>query len=224
MVEQLSCQIVNVCKTVSVEKEIGYIQNSYQQGGLTYEETTDRLKKISSDMPKSLQIHCALFSHYLGRQEMRDSLVEEGAEIIKLFAGDDEGLRCLSLLGIDPFYEMANVYRDMGRMNNAIDVYNQAIMFYPMNRIKYYKELGELYKIEGKGELAIRAFKQALSLNQADYAVRLDLASTYEINGYLSDAIEQYQCCLKYAKNIAESSRVKALIECLQSKKGVKEK
>lgn len=224
LTEQLSDQIVNVCKGVNVLREIGYIQNSYQQGVLTYEEMTDRLKNIASEMPKSLPIHCALFSHYLGRQEMRDSLIEEGEEIIKLFAGDEEGVRYLSSLGIDPFYELANVYCDTGRLNNAIDVYNRAIMFYPMNHIKYYKELGGLYKIEGKGELAIRAFKQVLSLNQADYETRLNLASIYEINDDLSGAIEQYQRCLKYAKNIAESSRVKALIERLQSKRGVKEK
>lgn len=224
VLEQLSDQTVNVCKGVNVQKEISYIQNSYQQGDLTYEETTDRLKNISSETPKSLPIHCALFSHYYGHQEMRNSLIEEGEEIIKLFAGDDEGLSCLSLLGIDPFYELANVYRDMGRLNNAIDVYNRAIMLYPLNHIKYYKELGGLYKIEGKGELAIHAFKQVLSLNQADYEARLNLASVYEINNDLLGAIEQYQCCLKYAKNIAESSRVKALIERLQSKRDVKEK
>ena len=72
--------------------------------------------------------------------------------------------------------------------------------------------------------MAIHAFKQVLSLNQADYEARLNLASVYEINNDLLGAIEQYQCCLKYAKNIAESSRVKALIERLQSKRGVKEK
>lgn len=224
VVEQLSDQIVNICKGVNIQKEIDYIQNSYQQGDLTYEEMTDRLRNISSEMPKSLPIHCALFLHYLGRQEMRDSLIEEGEEIIKLFPSDNEGLRYLSLLGIDPFYELAHVYREVGMLHNAIDVYNRAIMFYPMNHIKYYKELGELYKIEGKGELAIRAFKQVLSLNQADYEVRLNLASVYEINDDLSSAIEQYQCCLKYAKNINESSRLKALIDRLQSKRGIKKK
>lgn len=223
IIEELSQQIVNVGKGANIEKEIDYIQSSYQQGNLTYEETSDRLKNLSSDMPGSFPIHCALFLHYLGQQKMRDSFIEEGEVVINLFNPESEtDIRYLSLLGIDPFYELANVYSAMGRIDNAIEVYNRAIRGYPMNHIKYYKQLGVLYKHEGKTELAINAFKQVLNMNPADYEVRLILAATYEIKGDISNAIEQYQHCLKYSKNTAKSSNVKDTITRLQSKKALR--
>ena len=225
MIEQLSQQIINVCEGANAQKEIDYIQSNYQQGNLTYKETSDRLKSLSSEMPGSFPIHCALFSHYLGHQEMKDGLIEEGEDIINLFNPDnEEDLRCLSFLGIDPFCELANVYSAMGRLDNAIEVYNRAIQIYPMNHIKYYKQLGALYKLEGKSELAMNAFKQVLSMNPADCEARLNLASVYETKGDISSAIDQYQHCLKYTKNVTESSSVKEMIKRLQSKRGVKEK
>lgn len=225
IIEDLSQQIVNVCKGANVLKEIDYIQGNYQQGNLTYEEASDRLKSLSFEMPESFPIHCALFLHYLGHQEKQDSLIEEGEEIVNLFNPDsDEDIRYLSFLGIDPFYELANVYSAMGRIDNAIEVYNRAIRVYPMNHIKYSRQLGILYKREGKTELAINAFKQVLNMNPADYEARLTLASAYETKGDVSNAIEQYQQCLKYTKNATESSKVKDMIKRLQSKKGVEKK
>ncbi|MFN3532557.1 MAG: tetratricopeptide repeat protein [Candidatus Brocadia sp.] len=225
VIEDLSQQIVNVCKGANVLKEIDYIQGNYQQGNLTYEEASDKLKSLSLEMPESFPIHCALFLHYLGHQEKQDSLIEEGEEIVNLFNPEsDEDIRCLSFLGIDPFYELANVYSAMGRIDNAIEVYNRAIRVYPMNHIKYYRQLGVLYKREGKTELAIHAFKQVLNTNPADYEARLILASVYETKGDVSNALEQYQHCLKYTKNATESSKVKDMIKRLQSKKGVEKK
>src|SRR3989337_1384537 len=74
MLEQLSQQVVNVCKGVNVQNEVDYIQSSYQQGKLTYEEMLARLKRLPSGMPGVFTIHCALFSSYLGHPEMRDDL------------------------------------------------------------------------------------------------------------------------------------------------------
>lgn len=225
MIEQLSQQVVNVCKGANVQKEIDYIQSSYQQGDLTYEETSDRLKSLSSEMPGSFPIHCALFLHYLGHQEMMDSLIEEGEEIINLFnPGNEKDIGYVSLLGIDPFYELGNAYSTMGRFDNAIEVYNRAIQRYPMNHMKYYKQLGGLYKLVGKGELAINAFNQVVSMNPADCETRLNLAAVYEAKGDISSAIEQYQHCLKYTKNVTENSNIKEMIKRLQIKKGFKAK
>src|SRR3989339_24407 len=161
MLEQLSQQVVNVCKGVNVQNEVDYIQSSYQQGNLTYEETLGRLKKLSSEMPGVFTIHCALFSNYLGHPEMGDNLIEEGEEILNLFDADnEEDMRYLSSLGIDPFYELANVYVVMGKLDRAIEIYRRAIQVYPMNHAKYFKQLGILYKLEGESEASIDAFKQ----------------------------------------------------------------
>ncbi len=225
LLEELSQQIVNVCKGANVQKEIDFIQNGYQQGSLTYEEMLDRLKSLSSGMPGSFSIHCVLFSHYLGHQEMLDSLIEEGEEIVNLFNPDnEEDIRYLSTLGIDPFYELGNAYSAMGRLDNAIEIYNRAIRVYPINRIKYYKQVGILYRLEDKSELAINAFKQVLNMNPADYETRLALASMYETRGDISNAIEQYQHCLKYTRNTLEASNVKDMIKRLQERKGIEKK
>ena len=225
MLEQLSQQIVNVCKGVNVQREVDHIQSSYQQGKLTYEETLDRLKRLSSGMPGVFIIHCALFSNYLGHPEMGDNLIEEGEEILNLFDADnEEDMRYLSSLGIDPFYELANVYVVMGKLDRAIEIYRRAIQVYPMNHAKYFKQLGVLYKLEDETEASIDAFRQVLNMNPADYEARFTLASVYESKGDMVNALEQYQACLKYTKNAAESSRVKEKIKQLQSNEGNKAK
>lgn len=224
MTEQLTQQIINVCKGANVQKEIDYIQCNYQQGNITYEEATERLKNLSSEIPGSFLIHGTLFSHYLGHQEMMDSLIEEGKELIRLFTADEKDIRCLLMLGIDPFFELANIYYEMGMVDDAINVYNRVIPVHPMNQIKYYKHLGELYKLKGKDAFAISAFNLVLSSNQSDYETRLNLASLYEDNGDLSSALEQYQYSLKYTKNISENSRLKEKIKQLQLLKDVHKK
>lgn len=225
MLEQLSQQIVNVCKGVNVQSEVDHIQSSYQQGKLTYEETLDRLKRLSSGMPGVFTIHCALFSNYLGHPEMGDNLIEEGEEILNLFDADnEEDMRYLSSLGIDPFYELANVYVVMGKLDRAIEIYRRAIRVYPMNHAKYFKQLGVLYKLEDETEASIDAFKQVLNMNPADCEARFNLASVYEAKGDVLNALEQYQACLKYTKNAAESSRVKEKIKQLQSNEGINAK
>ena len=225
MLEQLSQQIVNVCKGVNVQREVDHIQSSYQQGKLTYEETLDRLKRLSSGMPGVFIIHCALFSNYLGHPEMRDNLIEEGEEILNLFNADnEEDMRYLSSLGIDPFYELANVYVVMGKFDRAIEIYRRAIQVYPMNHAKYFKQLGVLYKLEDETEASIDAFRQVLNMNPADCEARYNLASVYEAKSDMLNALEQYQACLKYTKNAAESSRVKEKIKQLQSNEGNKAK
>lgn len=225
MLEQLSQQIVNVCKGLNVRNEVAYIQSSYQEGSLTYEETLHRLQTLSSEMPGVFAIHCALFSNYLGHPEMMDNLIEEGEEILNLFdAGNEEDMRILSSLGIDPFYEMANVYVVMGKLDRAIEIYRKAVRVSPMNHARYFKQLGILYKLEDEAEASIDAFNQVLKMNPADYEARFALASVYETKGEMSNAVEQYQHCLKYAKNAEESSKVKEKIKHLQSKEAVDDK
>jgi len=222
MLEQLSQQIVNVCKGVNVQNEVDYIQNGYQQGKFTYEETLDKLKKLSSEMPGVFAIHCALFSNYLGHPELRDNLIEEGEEILNLFNADnEEDMRFLSSLGIDPFYELANVYIVMGKLDRAIEIYRRAIQVYPMNHAKYFKQLGILYKLEDETEASVDAFRQVLNMNPADCEARFKLASVYEAIGDMLNALEQYQACLKYTKNAAESSRVKEKMKQLQPKESI---
>src|SRR3972149_4850226 len=222
MLEQLSQQIVNVCKGLNARNEVAHIQSSYQQGRLTYEETLHRLKTLSSEMPGVFAIHCALFTNYLGHPEMMDNLIEEGEEILNLFNADnEEDMRYLTSLGIDPFYELANVYVVMEKLDRAIEIYRRAVRIYPMNHAKYFKQLGILYKLEDETEASIDAFRQVLNMNPADYEARFNLASVYEAKGDMVNALEQYQACLKYTKNADENSMVKEKLKQLQSNEGI---
>ena len=220
LAEKLCLQIVTVCRDINVVKEVEAIQGSYHQGRLTYDEVANKLKNLSSEIPGVFVIHCALFVHYLGHTEKQEDLIAEGEEIINLFnAGNKEDMEYLSLSGIDPFYELANVYIVTENLSSAIDTYNRAIKMYPINHAKYYKQLGILYKLEDKYEAAIKAFEQALKIYPADIDTRLRLVSLYEANDDISRAIEQCQSCLKYAKNSSESAKMKETLARLQSKR-----
>ncbi len=222
MLEQIAQQAVNVCKRASIEEDIDHIQSSYQQGKLTYKETIEKLKQLSEETEGVFEIHCIIFSYYLGRPEMINDLIEEGEKVMHLFnANREEDMRCLSSLGIDPYYELANAYIIIGKLGNAIEIYNKAILVYPMNHVRYYKQLGALYKIEGKIDASVNALKQVLKLAPADYETRLKLASLYESRGDISKALEQYLHCLKYARNHEESSIVKEKVKRLQLEEGV---
>lgn len=219
LAEKLCQQIVTVCRDVNVVREVEAIQGGYQQRNLTYDEAANKLKNLSSEIPGVFIIHCALFVHYLGHPEKREDLIAEGEEIIKLFnAGNKEDREYLSLSGIDPFYELANVYIVTEHLDSAIDTYNRAIKMYPINHAKYYKQLGVLYKLEDRYDAAINAFEQALKIYPADIDARLSLVSLYEANGDMSLAIAQCQSCLKYAKNTSESAKAKETLARLQSK------
>lgn len=225
MLEQLSQQIVNVCKGVNVLKEIESVRSGYQQGKLTYEETSNRLEGISAEMPDVFAIHCALFVHYLDRPEMKDRLVVEGANIVNTFRADnEEDVNYLSSLGVDPFFELANVYVTMKKVDDAISVYNKAIKIYPFNHSKYFKQLGALYALEGEAQASVNAFKQALNLDPTDNEARRYLASIYEAVGDARSALDQYQSCLKYSKNAGESAELKEKMKQLQVKRGGSEK
>lgn len=222
MIEQLSQQIVNVCRgaDINIQKEIDSLQSQFQQGLLTYEGLLDKLKKLSSEMPEVLVIHCALFSNYLGHQEKMDGLIEEGEAIVNSFdIKNEDAVKYLTSLGIDPFYELANAYIVRGRLENAMEVYKLGISGYPMNRLKYYKQLGVLYKVDDKEEDAVNAFKQVLIMDPADFDIRFKLASLYESMGDTANAAEQCRNCLKYTKNEREGLMVKEMIERLQAKK-----
>jgi len=219
LAEKLCAQIVTVCRDIDVVKEVKAIQGDYQQGNLTYDETANKLKNLSSEIPGIFAIHCALFVHYLGHLEKREDLIAEGEELVKLLnAGNKEDMEYLSFSGIDPFYELANVYIITENMDRAIDTYNRAIKIYPTNHAKYYKQLGVLYKVENKHDAAINAFEQALKIYPADIDARLSLVSLLETSGDLSSALEQCQSCLKYTKNASESTKVKEILVQLRSK------
>jgi TolB-like protein len=224
MTEQLSQQVVDVCcgADATIQKQIDSIQSSYKQGILNYKETMDKLKNLSAEMPDSFAVHCALFSHYLGHSEMNDELIAEGEVIIKSFdVNNQDMVECLSSLNIDPFYELASVYIVAGKLSDAIGVYEQAVGVRSMNRAKYYKQLGVLYKVEDRDSDAIDAFKQVLVSDPTDFDIRVKLASMYEKVGDTSKALDQYRICLKYSKNKEEGLKVKEMINRLQAKESV---
>jgi thioredoxin-like negative regulator of GroEL len=182
----------------------------------------DKLKNLSAEMPDSFAVHCALFSHYLGHSEMNDELIAVGEVIIKSFdVNNQDMVECLSSLNIDPFYELASVYIVAGKLSDAIGVYEQAVGVRSMNRAKYYKQLGVLYKVEDRDSDAIDAFKQVLVSDPTDFDIRVKLASMYEKVGDTSKALDQYRICLKYSKNKEEGLKVKEMINRLQAKESI---
>ncbi|MBM4055215.1 MAG: hypothetical protein FJ264_11230 [Planctomycetes bacterium] len=220
MFEKLTQQIIEVCLADRVQQNAETIIESYRQGKFTYQETENKLLQLASDMPDEFIVHYSLFSHYLENHEKNDSLIKAGEKAIRLFdSGNEDHIRYLSFLGIDVFHELASAYVIKENFSRAISIYNYAITVYPMNHIRYFKQLGVLYLLEDKTEESIDSFKKALNLDPTDFESGFAIASIYEAKGNTKDALGQYQNCVKYATNPADRSKVQEAIKNLKEKK-----
>ncbi|MDR4509033.1 MAG: tetratricopeptide repeat protein [Candidatus Brocadiaceae bacterium] len=221
MMEVLAQQVVRAVKMVNYPKDVDSILSNYHQGKITYGETADSLTDLASKVSGAFTVHCALFNHYRGNAEMRGKLIEEGERLIDLFDSDnEEHLKCMSIFGIDIFYELANTYSMLGRTDEAIDVYRRAVLITPFNHVNYYRQLGALYKLENNIDESLNAYNKAVNLDPVNFDTRFKLALMYEGCGYLSNAIEQFRSCLRYAQNSSESTKAKEKLNQLEVRIG----
>lgn len=96
----------------------------------------------------------------------------------------------------DVYYNLGNVFKDIGELEEAINCYLKAIELNP-EFIDAYNNLGVVLKNKGDYENSIKMFKKAIDL-KPDYAGAIyNLGSVIYLKGQLDDAINIYKQVLK---------------------------
>lgn len=83
-----------------------------------------------------------------------------------------------------------------GNINGALNEYLKAVQIDPLYS-KAYNNLGYIYRMKGKKELAIKYYNKALELNPKDDTAYTNLASVYDSLGQYDTAIEKFHKALE---------------------------
>jgi len=87
---------------------------------------------------------------------------------------------------------LGNIYKETGKMDLAIDLYNQALEYEPDNA-KVYFNLGYSYKIKNELNTAIEYYKRSVELDPSNQAAYANLGNIYAIQKKLNEAVECYK-------------------------------
>lgn len=124
---------------------------------------------------------------------------------------------------------LAGSYQAANDLPQTIRTYNQFLLKFPksanapkinQNLAILYAQLGFLYARQGKSEEAISELKDAIKLNPTLDSPWLTLASVYQANGRIDDAIGVYEEFSTKFKGHSMSAQVKGLLDALKKEKG----
>ncbi|MBN2402085.1 MAG: tetratricopeptide repeat protein [Spirochaetes bacterium] len=90
------------------------------------------------------------------------------------------------------YANMGNILDDMGRSDEAIEMYNKALTISSDDDSTLYN-MGIAYKNAGKPELAIKTWYKASELNKESPKPFMAIAAAYEEMNLIDSAIEEYQ-------------------------------
>ncbi|MBI3610942.1 MAG: tetratricopeptide repeat protein [Nitrospirae bacterium] len=102
-----------------------------------------------------------------------------------------------------PHYNLGNVYKRRGRLEEAITEYQTAINLQP-DYANAHHNLGVVYKDLGRLEDAIKEYQTALKL-QPDFVAHHNLGVAFKDLGRLEDAVKEYQTALKLQPDFVEA-------------------
>ncbi|RKH13618.1 tetratricopeptide repeat protein [Corallococcus sp. CA053C] len=126
----------------------------------------------------------ALVRHFQKRYSEAISLCNESFAELNQHLGPDEHLLHRSVL----LYNVGQVYSTLGRQEDAIQMYTEAIRMDP-NYSEYYNDRGSLYlKLERWAE-AERDFLKAIELSPPYMEVLTNLGQCYRLQGRLEEAL-----------------------------------
>ncbi len=152
---------------------------------------------LLSDLPEGEEsaAACAELHYTLGGLYRAKGAYDKAAQRLR------EALRIYEALGdmlhqSRCWYELGCVYADLGRMEEAIEVYKRAIhlddrFVFPWNN------LGNIYKAQGRMEKAIEAYERAITLDPSYKIPWYNLGNVYAAQKQLEKAIEAYQQAIK---------------------------
>lgn len=97
----------------------------------------------------------------------------------------------------------ALLFTSMGRVDQAIDAYKQAIRLLP-DQIFAWNNLGNLCARIGRNDEAIVTFSKAIECNPEDSVAWNGLGNVYTKIGYFDDAITSYRKSIQYTPSFAQ--------------------
>jgi len=105
------------------------------------------------------------------------------------------------------WFNLGVTYAELGRHQDAIEAYKQAIRIKPDLANEHYthKNLGAAYSELGRWQDAIEAYKQVIRIKPDDAAAHYDLGVTYAELGRHQDAIEAYKQAIRIKPDFAEA-------------------
>ena len=111
-------------------------------------------------------------------------------------------------------YNLANALRDLGRLNDAVASYRQALRLKP-GHLKAYNNLGNVFREQGKLAEALQTYRAALAI-KPDYAQgRHNLGVTLLAQNCPDEAVAEFRAALRINPDLvaARTSLGKALAE-----------
>jgi tetratricopeptide (TPR) repeat protein len=102
------------------------------------------------------------------------------------------------------YVNIGNILDDMGRSEEAIEAYNNALTISGDDDSTLYN-MGIAYKKAGKPELAIKTWYKASELNKESPKPLMAIAGAYEEKNLIDSAIEEYQKITRQWDNFEEA-------------------
>jgi len=112
----------------------------------------------------------------------------------------------------DAYFNMANVFKVKGDLEEAIENYKQALKLKP-NYADAYNNMGNALKDKGDPEAAINSYKQALKIRPNSANTYNNMGSALKDKGDLEEAVNSYKKAIKIKPSYtrAKSNLVKLL-------------
>jgi predicted O-linked N-acetylglucosamine transferase (SPINDLY family) len=101
-------------------------------------------------------------------------------------------------------FNLGNVYRAMGRLDDAVSAYREALRLNPASA-DVYSNLGQVYRDQGKEPAAIDVYRQAVRLRPNFPTVQNALGMLLSKTGYYAEGIKHLQLAIKYQPDFPDA-------------------
>jgi hypothetical protein len=133
----------------------------YLGGMISYSEAIKSIKKSSDFYPESVPLHALLLDLYVKDEKGKKSeIINEGLAMLEMFdPSQEEEVRYILSLSMDPFDIVARNYEKDSKWSDAIGMRKEALKRFPFKSAAHKKKLGEDYffyaqLLEKKGQFA----------------------------------------------------------------------
>lgn len=105
---------------------------------------------------------------------------------------------------ISDYINLASIYKDTGKLDMALDIYEKAIKENPDN-ISIYLNMGDIYLEIGEYGKAVEVLKKGVSINNNIIALKTNLALAYYYNKDYEEAKKHFNDVIKDNENIYQA-------------------